>query len=93
MTPLLAKLVGSVGGRDGVKGLLHCGNFVGIATHEAKGFAVDARDAGDGLRGAGPVSGVGVSEVVGVRPDAEVGIMRDEGRRRRALLRGEQRGH
>jgi len=82
----LAKLVGGVGGRDGVKRLLHGGNLVGIATHEAIGFAVDARDAGDGLGRAGPVSGVGVGEIVSVRPDAEVGVVRDEGRRWRALL-------
>jgi hypothetical protein len=86
----LAKLVSGVGGCDGVKGLLHRGNLVGIAAHEAVRLAVDARDAGDGLGSAGPVSGVGVGEVVGVGPDAEVGIVRDKGRRRRALLGGER---
>jgi len=57
-----------------------------VVAHEAEGLAVDADDAGDGLRGAGPVSGVGVGEVVGGGPDAEVGVVRDEWRGGRTLL-------
>jgi hypothetical protein len=57
-----------------------------MVTHEAEGLAVDADDAGDGLWRAGPVGGVGVGEVVGGGPDAEVGVVRDERCGGRALL-------
>jgi uncharacterized protein YcfJ len=59
---------------------------VGILAHEAPDFAVDARQAVDGLLVAGPVLGVLVGEVVGHGPDAEVGVVRDERDGGRALL-------
>ena len=82
----MEELVGGVGVCDGVCCRLHRGDFVGVVADEAEGLAVDADDAGDGLRGAGPVSGVGVGEVVGGGPDAEVGVVRDEWRGGRTLL-------
>ena len=74
----MAELVDGVGWCDGVRGLLHRGDGVGIVTHEAEGLAIDADDAGDGLWSAGPVGGVRVGEVVGGGPDAEVWVVRDE---------------
>ena len=88
---VLAELVGGVGWGDGVGRLLHGGDGVGVVAHEAEGLAVDADDAGDGLCGAGPVGGVGIGEVVGGGPDAEVGVVRDERSGGRALgLEGEK---
>ena len=82
----MAELVGGVGWCDRVRGLLYRGDGVGVVAHEAEGLAIDADDAGDGLWGAGPVGGVGVGEVVGGGPDAEVGVVRDERRCGRTLL-------
>jgi len=55
--------------------------------HKAKRLVIDASNAADGLGRAGPVSGVGAGKIVGFRPNAEVGIVGDQGRRRRDLLR------
>src|SRR6266567_7729072 len=70
--------------------LLHGGDFTGVLItqkpHEAVRLAVDASDAVDGLALAGPMRGVAVGEVVGVRPDAEVWVVGDEGHGWRTLL-------
>lgn len=80
------KGVDGAGGVDLYGDLLHGGNFAGIGAHEAVGFAVDANEAGEGLLGSGPVAGVLGSEVIGHRPDAEVGVVGDQGDGGRALL-------
>jgi len=72
--------------------LLHGRDAVGVVAEEAEGLAVDADDAGEGLFGAGPVGGVGVGEIVCGGPDAEVGVMGDEGRCRGTLLGCEGEG-
>ncbi len=83
------------GGLEGVDGaggvdlhgeLTHGGDFARIGAHEAVGFAVNANEAGEGLLSSGPVAGVFGGEGVGGGPDAEVGVVGDEGDGGRALL-------
>ncbi len=82
------EFVDRVGGHDLEAELFHRRNILGILAHEAVRLAVDAGDAIDGLALAGPMGGVAVGEMVGVRPDAEVGVVGDEGYGGRALLGG-----
>ena len=86
----LAELIARVGGRDGSRCLLHCRKRIRTAAHKAEWLAINARNAGDGLRGPGPMCGFRIREAVGCRPDAEVGVVHDERRCRRPLL-GERR--
>ncbi len=69
------------------------GSSRGSRAHEAHGVAVDAEEAGEGLGLAGPVDGVGVGELVGIRPDGEVGVVGDErsGGRAEGLLLGDEK--
>src|ERR1019366_162257 len=58
-----------------------------MMTHKAKCFVIDACNTRDRLRNARPMHCVGVGEVIGCRPDAEVRVVRDERCRRRSRLR------
>lgn len=72
--------------RDCAAGLRHWGNAIRVVTHEAIRLPVDARDARDGLRSARPMGSVGIGEIIGKGPDAEIRIVSDKRCRRRSLL-------
>ena len=56
-----------------------CGQVLIVFAEVAEGFAIDTDEAIEWLRFAGPVAGGLVGEVIGERPDAEVGIVGDQG--------------
>ena len=68
---VLLKLVSRMRCRDGVTGLLHCGDVLRVPADKTIGFAVDRRETCNRLLCAGPVSCVGIVEMVRGRPEAE----------------------
>src|ERR1700677_2595672 len=59
--------------------------------HIAIRCAIDANQAGKRLFGARPVTGVLICQVVGHRPDTEIGVVGDQRHRRGPYLRGRDR--
>jgi hypothetical protein len=55
-----------------MRSLLHDGELARALAHEAQRVAVDAKEPGDRLGLAGPVNGIGVCELVRIRPNGEV---------------------
>ena len=89
----VAEAIAGVGGGDLHGELVERRHGAGIEAHDAIGLAVDADEARELLGMAGPVTGGRVGELIGVRPDGEVGVVGDEGRAGRALVGlGEDRG-
>ncbi len=75
----VAEAIAGVGRGEGGGELLERGDVAGVAAHDAEGLAVDADETGELLGMAGPVAGGGLGQLVRLRPDAEVGVVRDEG--------------
>ena len=56
-----------------------CGSRLWISSDQAIVLAIDTDRAGQRLLGARPVPGGVIGQPIGARPDAEVGIMSDQG--------------
>ena len=88
------EFVDGAGGRNFHARLRQFGGGLPLAAHDPVGLAVDPRIGGERVRLAGPVFDAVAVQVVGRRPDAEIGIVGHQRDRGRTHLReGGKRAH
>jgi hypothetical protein len=86
------ELVDRASGQHLQLALLHGGDLLRFVADDAVRFAVDANQARERLRSAGPVAGDVVGEVVGHRPHTEIRTVGDERDRGRTEILGHRGG-